>query len=169
MARFTDFGSISHGTLKTDDLFEAFYDEAERRFPKDETFLRLKKVVDGLNEVDDETVWESFYASDYASEAVNDDLMELLGSDLPPFVYFGTHPGDGSDFGYWFDSEAFERSVSDGETLKLAELPEHPKVLANHWTGEYVAVVSDHGNVTLYSLHGLCYLGSNRAELYAVV
>lgn len=33
------------------------------------------------------------------------ELIDLLNEDLPEGMYFGTHEGDGSDFGYWMSQE----------------------------------------------------------------
>jgi hypothetical protein len=174
---FTNFGSISHGTLLNSDLLPAFYDEARDRFPHWETqgrepiiaASRIMDVVAILDDYDDADAIDQIYRSNAVSDLVN-DLDNLLGEDLPPFVYFGTHPGDCSDFGYWFDSDSFEQSAQDGETVKVAELPDHPKTFAfEHPDAEYVAVVSGHGNVTLYSLYGLQHWGSRRSCFWAVV
>jgi hypothetical protein len=172
---FTNFGSISHGTLLNSDLLPAFYDEARDRFPNwekegREPILAASNIMDTLALFDGNDVVTDHIVESEVMTGILGDLMNLLGEDLPPFVYFGTHPGDGSDFGYWFDSDSFEQSAQDGETVKVDELPDHPKTFASEHPGaEYVAVVSDHGNVTLYSLYGLQHWGSRRSCYWTVV
>jgi hypothetical protein len=76
-------------------------------------------------------------ASDYDLESLFDALNEYAG----PYFYFGAHPGDGSDYGYWL-SEGFE---DDFDGLKVSDTSEIPA----KYRGE-VLHVNDHGNCTLY-------------------
>ena len=74
-----------------------------------------------------------------------DNLEEALNEYCPPFIYFGTHPGDGADFGYWPDMDALEDALRYGEDTDDDEtryLPED-NVLVH---------VSDHGNVTVMDM-----------------
>lgn len=81
----------------------------------------------------------------YGSENADWDLEALFDAldhyALPGF-YFGAHPGDGSDYGYWL-SESF---VEDFDELKVADLSEVPK----GYRGSLLHV-NDHGNVSLYT------------------
>jgi hypothetical protein len=70
------------------------------------------------------------------------ELQDILSNNAPSYFYFGAHPGDGADFGYWL-SEGFEEEF-DG--LKVSDLAEVPK----GYSGE-VLHVNDHGNMTLYA------------------
>lgn len=150
-----NFGSISHGTLLASDLIPTFLSELRDRVTCDDDLDELASGIAWLENLDIEELTAAFYGSEFAADLV-DRLIDELNEDLPPFVYFGAHPGDGSDFGYWFDSESFERSVFDKETFKTDELPD-----ACPEGYDCVAVISDHGNVTLYD--------SNLTELYAIV
>jgi len=155
------FGSIISGTLKASDLIPEFCAEWGRRFhPKKrisnwlEDLSQCVKAVDVI--IDDEAVTEAFYNSEYALSSF-ESLKDALDADLPPFVYFGTHPGDGSDFGYWFDQDSFETSVHDGETIKVENLPDSPGAFHKEYPDAYqVAVISDHGNIEMYGIvrHG---------------
>lgn len=71
--------SVSEGTLLADDLisaFEAFLD-----------FIGVSWPLPSIGEEDD----------DY----LNETLWYLMEEIAPYGWYFGAHPGDGSDFGYW--------------------------------------------------------------------
>lgn len=152
MDNIPSLGSISHGTLRPQDLFPAFYDEAKSRFPENNNVKNLAFVVAVLDDVNDDDFSEAFYASEYCQDAIN-DLQDILNEDLPPFMYFGSHPGDGSDFGYWFDNVGFEMSVQDKETLQVNDLADVD--FDNLKEGIYaVAVVNDHGNVSFYDIDG---------------
>ena len=100
-------GTIIHGTLRTDDLLEAFTSELERIAPE----LALSIVdsyrdpYDYLAHNEDDTL-DRFYEApqDIREEAdylVNEVLPDALNNHAPNGLYFGTHPGDGSDFGFW--------------------------------------------------------------------
>lgn len=99
--------SISHGTLRTQDLLSAFADELMRiDHPK------YAKIIE-------EAVTESCEINadysrniDYAQNLL-EDMSMILESYAPDGHYFGAHEGDGSDFGYWpIDSEALDDAVN---------------------------------------------------------
>jgi hypothetical protein len=148
-------GTISHGTLRDEDLLEAFADELSR-LGGSETLIRearetLATLEDG-GEAED------------APEIVN-DLIDALSEFAPPYCYFGTHEGDGSDFGFWLSMESLEEDVHNASVLKmndgddvLAAIREHDRV------PDYIMSVSDHGNVTLYSLESI-----ETREVWAIV
>jgi hypothetical protein len=46
-------------------------------------------------------------------------LMDGIQGYCPPFVFFGAHPGDGADFGFWPDWEAIaemQRTINPSVT-----------------------------------------------------
>ncbi len=98
-------GSVSHGTLRPQDLMPAFLSAlADLRQPipgNIEATKYMEYVGDMFTTAaidEDDEFW--------VSEEVQfdmDDLIEALNNNLPPFVYFGTLEGDGSDFGFWVD------------------------------------------------------------------
>lgn len=72
--------SLSHGTHITDDIFDAV-----------KGFLPDHLITLYDNEKDESV----------KSEILNDDVFEHLNEIAPDGYYFGAHPGDGSDFGFW--------------------------------------------------------------------
>ncbi len=100
-------GSVSHGTLRLEDLIPAL--KAEFAYYAGKAALRRL----GLGRPS-----AAYYSSETASEDL-DILMDALNSIAPPHVYFGAHPGDGSDFGFWFDDDQFQADYRDGETKDL--------------------------------------------------
>ncbi len=131
MTRRARLGTVSSGTLRTGDLLHAFASElesldADRRY---EDLVKAARVVDP--------------ESDEAPEVLA-DLEERLGEHAPPYCYFGTHAGDGADFGYWVDWEAIRSDRRDG-TLRAGDaLPRDGSTI-----GQYLHI-SDHGNAELY-------------------
>lgn len=139
MAQF-QLGSISSGTLRTLDLMEAFASEAEARCGDMATraVSTAHRYLDPDAVVDDEQVQETL-----------DELRFLLEDSCPPFVYFGTLPGDGADFGFWPDFDAIDESCAR----------KHHRRTHNPDTGEItlededvIVHVSDHGNVTVMDM-----------------
>jgi len=132
-------GTVIHGTLRTEHLILAFLEELEAidRDRADSFWERIPaEAFEDLDHIwwqTDEAMW------------MLEELFDILNEYAPPFCYFGALEGDGSDFGFWIDRYAFEEAVENGEVLKVSELPDNaPEGY------EYVAVVDDHGGVTLY-------------------
>jgi len=136
------FGTVSHATLRTEDLLEAFASELEYQVQRNaeawcsddgrKQRARYMALVGEANETDPE--------SEDADDLVN-ELSDMLQDFAPPYAYFGANDGDGSDFGYWLSS-SFE---DDFDGLKVDDTSEVPA----DYSGE-VLHVSDHGNPTLY-------------------
>ena len=134
--RYASFGSVSSGTLRTEDLLSAFASELDyqlSRQPKRFARKALRQLIRDAERVDPD--------SDEASDIVA-ELQDALEQFAPPYVYFGSHPGDGADFGYWLLEDL--ESCFDG--LTVSDTSEVPR----DYSGE-VLHINDHGNVTLYA------------------
>ena len=145
-------GSISRGTLRTSDLFQAFGSELERQFFNNGDFFGRPEnfdLRDTLNRIIGE--WEDNTDDDgkmideeLAEEMVNKTLPETLQSWFtPPFAYFGAHPGDGSDFGFWPMKIDDIKEQIEFFSTKDREYPDHDFV------GEWLHI-NERGNCTLY-------------------
>jgi hypothetical protein len=148
MTKNNNIGSISSGTMRAEDLIPTFLGELESQKPLSPSHRELVKTIRTAMED------EEYYESGDAEEDL-DALFDALGDYAPEYFYFGAHPGDGSDYGYWLMDEWEDRLVEDGG-IKVNDLSEIP---AQHYG--LVALVSDHGNVTLYT--GI--LGATKNEL----
>ncbi len=138
-------GSISSGTLKTENLLKAFANELERlcTFPKHADLLLEANYrvasLSGLRE-----------SSEATSKVVN-DLQDVLNDYAPPFCYFGTLEGDGADFGFWPDRDAIQELIANGEVVKQTAHLDNNQVIHNN--DENVGIeINDHGNITIYNL-----------------
>ena len=91
--------SISTATMRKEDLIPCFYEfvkENNQNYFDDSTIL-YNRIVTFTS---DEGIWESYYDSedsDYDLEELF-DAMETLADDG---YYFGSHPGDGANYGFW--------------------------------------------------------------------
>ncbi len=163
-------GSISSGTMRPEDLIPTFCSELESLAKRPgivsakgrKAHLNLVREIKTRIEQSDVlhtnpegfdgplSEEDTYYESDdchYDLESLFDALEEYSG----PYFYFGAHPGDGADYGWWLSEmwdEDFNETleeVENGMSLKVSDLADVPK-----WFRGEVAVVSDHGNVTLY-------------------
>lgn len=91
-------GSIIHGTHRTQDLIPAFLDALREVAPSaHEQFILSGGVPAYVADEGDSSGWWDTQAAAY----MLDDLYEALDAHAPDGHYFGAHPGDGSDFGFW--------------------------------------------------------------------
>lgn len=127
-------GSISHGTLRTPDLLEAFANELEWLTTSSNPLVEEARAVLIL----DRAGWSELIDSEEASNLV-DNMIDALSEQAPAYCYFGASEGDGSDFGFWPSMDAIE------------ELPRIENVDGEDLPNEDHAYVNDHGNVTVYN------------------
>jgi hypothetical protein len=150
-----DVGSYSHGTLRDCDIASTLADMLRAAGHDDAVLLAYLETIAtygdsaDMDELSDLSEHET-ECLEYASETIS-DAMDALQEYAPPFCYVGFHEGDGSDLGVWFMHDSFEESCRDGSVLKISDSSDLESVaFADMAEVEYVAVVSDHGNVTLY-------------------
>ncbi len=137
--KHAQMGSISTATMRTADLIPAFVDELEyhAKRNKNKSHLAIVKAINRkINKLGD-----SYYKTDDADFDLNETLFDALNEYALPYFYFGAHPGDGSDYGFWLTEDLEE--VFDG--LKANDLSKVP----DDYKGE-VLDINDHGNMTLY-------------------
>lgn len=82
--------TISHGTMRPEDLIPKFLEVLEELNPK---------VGESAKRWNELAIQEA--QSQFLSE-----LFDLLDQEAPEGFYFGPHPGDGSDYGFWQQEEA---------------------------------------------------------------
>lgn len=85
--------SISHGTMRTQDLIPAFM-EVIHDTPE---YVQLMNAVPFHALEDKSAAW---WDSEEASQLL-ESLFDTLDGYSPEGYSFGSHPGDGSDYGYW--------------------------------------------------------------------
>lgn len=164
-----ELGSVSHGTLRSEDLLSAFISTLKGLQLANGQFLsrpenfgtrdRLANLIGEAQDVfgdDGETIPEE--NQETASELVN-EFCDTLNEFSPPFCYFGTHPGDGSDFGFWLSEEWRVDAEDEGCPIVSdgSDLPEDFDL--GLWFQ-----VSDHGNLTLLKRES-----GKDSEVWAVV
>ena len=151
--RKPSIGTISEGTLKTEDLLQAFADELSGYQPTQHSSLLedawvLANHANDERDAPDQTMWE-----ENASFIVN-NLQDALNELAPPFCYFGTLEGDGACFGFWPDHEAIQDLIENSVEESVSVDADHAIQSSEHVNeDEGVRIcVSDHGNIEIYSL-----------------
>ena len=95
-------GSVSCGTMREEDLipcFESVLDGADVDYSGNRP-----ECVDALLEGEELTDKEREEVGYY----LNETLFDLMNDIAPPNCYFGSHPGDGCDYGFWREDEDTE-------------------------------------------------------------
>jgi hypothetical protein len=96
----TLLGTVSHGTMRTQDLIPAFLDalaEVDSSAYEQIMVCQFSFIPDYVMDEGDGSEW---WNSEDASYKL-DDLFDALDAAAPEGCYFGAHPGDGSDYGFW--------------------------------------------------------------------
>lgn len=93
-------GSISHGTLRPQDLLRTFARELERLDGSNGYYALLNEARGLADELDNDGSGGGFGPREAAGEVI-DELSEQLNARAPEGFYFGAHEGDGADFGFW--------------------------------------------------------------------
>lgn len=93
-------GSVSHGTMRPEDLIPCFI-SILREFGS-------KHIQRKLDLIEESMGCPGYFDGDGASIDLNESLFEWMNDIAPEGYYFGSHPGDGSDYGYWPDTEGVQ-------------------------------------------------------------
>jgi hypothetical protein len=104
----TWIGSVSSGTMREEDLipaFEAVLEQAGEDLP--DRPAAVAKLLDGGVLTDREQEEVGWY--------VHEGLWEALDAIAPEGCYFGAHPGDGADFGFWQCDNDDDDDDDDGD------------------------------------------------------
>src|SRR6476469_2605483 len=115
MKQYAQLGTLSHGTLRNEDLIPAFAEEIER-------LAKANDILPSYADVLAEAAGIQDYDSEEATEIVH-VLMEMLNDFAPRYTTFSSHEGDGSDFGYWICWQCIEEAKQDGELPYGDDLP----------------------------------------------
>lgn len=139
-------GSISSRTLRTPDLLEAFGWELQHLDGATAAHLALAEEARARAHY---FTWNDLPEGEEVEETENDELLveelfDALQELAPAYCSFGASEGDGANFGFWPSIDAIEElpRVSD------------PSEVPAGGTGEDVAFINDHGNITVYGAEG---------------
>lgn len=101
-------GTISEGTMRSQDLLASFSAELEaltimnvEAFAIDARHTLSNGALIGEARRVAAKIGEDWRKDDFTATEVVTSLMEALQIFAPPLAYFGTLEGDGADFGFW--------------------------------------------------------------------
>lgn len=144
-------GTISHGTVKPTDLIPDFI--AAMKYVQAARPDRLK--LDAL-----EKEFARITSNDIVLEGDEDaldevlvDVMTIMENYVPAYCRFGSHEGDGSDYGVWVDDNAID-FAKENDDLHHGENPPQPDDY-NGNPPRFWLQTNDHGNATLFRYSGL--------------
>jgi hypothetical protein len=133
-------GTISWGTLRSQDLIGSFMDVLiDHDLPTAHALQKEYREV--FQNIDNDEFMDASEDATWLVEA----LFEALNEIAPPFCYFGATDGDGADFGFWADDEMVRKSIEHAEPVPNTDYRVSIDDLVL-WE------VNDHGNVTGYHL-----------------
>ncbi|MFA5323718.1 MAG: hypothetical protein WC373_13685 [Smithella sp.] len=130
-----NIGSVCCGSLLAEDLIPEFLYDLKHQKRLTGKHKKLAREIESRMET------EGYYDSEDADCDI-EELTEALQEYCMPYFYFGAHPNDGADYGYWL----IEDLEMEFEGLTVSDLSEIEK----GFTGE-VLKINDHGNTTLYN------------------
>ena len=146
MTTKAQIGTIISATHRPQDLVPAFVAELRRLGVSFETVEdvidhELREYLKDENRADDDAWWNS----EDCAHLLNETLSDALNEHAPVLCYFGAHPGDGSDFGFW-PCEDLEDALMNSmdDIMPMGPMEDMP---------EYIMKTNDHGNVTMYRVH----------------
>ena len=88
-------GTVSEGTTRSQDLIPKFLAVADEHAPVEAAALRAlyPNTIEHLN--------DERHDHETARTMLVEDLFDVLDEIAPEGHYFGTHVGDGADYGFW--------------------------------------------------------------------
>jgi len=112
MENLIEPGTVSCGTMRNSDLISAFMDKL-RDIGENKLHAEYKRAQAEYLQLMQHLSSKSYLMEDedhedWLSEEMHwlvDDIFDALDGYAPENHYFGAHPGDGSDYGYWENEE----------------------------------------------------------------
>ena len=112
-------GSISHGTMRPIDLIPTFMNILKKEAPQraQEILQNYPDLDEALTALEGGVEDEAYFDSEEAVEVLNNEIWDAMQEIAPEGHYFGSHPGDGSDYGYWSSDDEEPALTVDDEEL----------------------------------------------------
>jgi len=132
-----------------------YFASPENRADRDRLNGLIGEAQDCFAEDGKEIDAEKEEAADYLA---NESMIDALQEFAPPYVYFGSHPGDGADIGFWpQDIETIKEEIEfssvatlrDARALGIETDPEDPTLPPHAFRGEWL-LIDERGSCALY-------------------
>lgn len=129
--RYLPIGSVSWGTMQVDDLIPRFLHALKTVDPARGAQLEAESETLADEEDHDYFTWET--------------LFDALNDYAPPYTSFGSHDGDGSDYGIWISHESIEEALENEELRPMRKgesfVPGDTDVVLVDDSGNYQALL----------------------------
>jgi len=146
---FAIIGSISTCTLHPVHLASAYIEALRFLASRDKDEERRAQALEGLEALDALLERDNLDEADEAlAEFVHESAPGRFEAYCPPYVYFGSLPGDGADIGFWPDIDGLTESANYRDGVICVPAGDEWPALASDI--DHVFEVNDHGNVTLF-------------------
>lgn len=99
--------TLIHGTMRNCDLVPTFLEAIKDTVEYDQMVLDINGANPDLSVITDQDAseWDERWSYTEMTYFL-DELFDILNNYAPEGYYFGSHPGDGSDYGYWTEEFA---------------------------------------------------------------
>ena len=91
--------TLIHATHRPEDLIPAFVAALQEQAP--DRAANLLAICENAHVLEKQRRGVEDWARGSDAYYLLDDLFEALNAACPEGFYFGAHPGDGSDYGWW--------------------------------------------------------------------
>jgi hypothetical protein len=99
--QYLPIGSYSSGTMRMEDLIPRF--------------IQALGMMDSALATKKKHEWHAITDEEELEYFCWEDLVPALEEHAPPYTYFGSHEGDGADYGVWISHEAIEEALETEE------------------------------------------------------
>lgn len=150
--KYLNAGSYSSGTMIAADVIDSIFYNVKSQSFHDE-------LCDYSNDLEDlYNIWEKsllpeverIFGSEQLTDILNEQLWYAMQDLCPPYCYFGSHPGNGSDYGIWPDEESIDYARRHEG---LIENPDEDPA-----SQEPYVIISDNDNIEYYEWDGEGYV-----------
>ena len=151
-----DIGTISEGTLKTEDIGNNLIWDMDRLELDNTDLVLFKKLKREFSE-EIEHLEESEEEYSEKLENIFDEIKEIADNYIPDYCYLGMSDCDGADFGVWTEPDLFIHTSQGGfDGYVFTSTIATNGVRSEHIPAEYThyLAVNDHGNCTLWARNG---------------
>lgn len=129
---YLPLGSYSSGTMREEDLIPRF--------------ISALGMVDAAAATRMKKEWHAITDDEELSMFCWEELLPALEEHTPPYTYFGSHEGDGADYGVWISHESIEEDL-ENETLRPMRkgepfIPGETDVVLLSDSGDYEALLN---------------------------
>ena len=104
MKSFNYYGTVSSGSMREEDLISVFLEvliELDTDHEYESVIREGEQIMELFHYSNENWIEITHEGWNQISLYLNEDLWNAMDSFSPEGYYFGSHPGDGADYGFW--------------------------------------------------------------------